>query len=132
MGVSIRLGDCKASRQFTRSHHSRRRSNTAVSVVGMSIPRYHQLLALAAGICASTKAIPRTPISKERWRVHAESMRALSGNPTSGANQHPVAPAAASFQDEAASILLHLLPLQVRLQMPRETYPAYGRELSLQ
>jgi hypothetical protein len=30
MGVSVRFGDCKASRQFTRSHHSRRRSNTAV------------------------------------------------------------------------------------------------------
>ena len=56
------------------------------------------------------------PLAKERRLAYAESKR---GNPTSGANQHLVAPAGASFWDEAALILLRLLHLQVRLQMPR-------------
>lgn len=56
------------------------------------------------------------PVAKERRLAYAESKRV---NPTSGANQHLVAPAGASFWDEAALILLRLLHLQVRLQMPR-------------
>jgi hypothetical protein len=69
----------------------------------------------------------------ERKMAGACRMQESSGNPTSGANQHLVAHAGASFQDEAASILLlQLLRLQVGLQMPRYTYPSYGCELSLQ
>jgi len=68
----------------------------------------------------------------ERKMAGACRMQENSGNPTSGANQHLVAPAGASFQDETALILLQLLRLQVGMQMPRYTYPAYGCELSLQ
>lgn len=85
-----------------------------MSVVGISIP--YGLELLAARICASTKSIPCMPVAKERRLAYAESKRV---NPTSGANQHLVAPAGASFWDEAALILLRLLHLQVRLQMPR-------------
>jgi hypothetical protein len=87
-----------------------------VSVVGS----FNTVSAIAVGVGGENLRLYQVNTmharSGRRRLAYAESKKV---NPTSGANQHLVAPAGASFQHEAALILLHLLHLQVRLQMPR-------------